>query len=180
MCRLDSTRLHPARGLERWRALEIRGEWLGGRGETRTVEQHKLSMTYPIGASVTTAAAALPRCVVVGGSQEWGGAVRCGAMCDVRCDAMRCHCNGPRFANELTRGLGWAGLGWRDWIGLDWIGGEARRLIGVAKLQGEQASNWPKSRQEWRGLRVGLAGWRRRRRRGFGLGGSGRVGWELC
>lgn len=68
MCRLDLTRLQPGRGwIDRQMDGWMEGGWVGelgseggeggliGRGETRTVEQHKLTMTYSIGASVTAA-----------------------------------------------------------------------------------------------------------------------------
>lgn len=44
----------------------------------------------------------------------------------------------------------------------------------MLQTQGEQASNWPKSRQEWRGRGLAAGGG------GLGLGGNGRIGWELC
>lgn len=31
----------------------LRYKWLGGKGRTRTLERHKMTMTYPIGVSVT-------------------------------------------------------------------------------------------------------------------------------
>lgn len=50
--------------------------------------------------------------------------------------------------------------------GLDWIGSESALIDWCCKTQGEQASNWPKSRQEWRGE----GRWRRRRRRKVWIG----------
>lgn len=45
----------------------LRYKWLGGKGRTRTLERHKLTMTYRIGVSVTCMLAA-----VAALSPRWG------------------------------------------------------------------------------------------------------------
>lgn len=80
-----------------------------GGGETRTVEQHRLTMTYSIGASVTAAlldcgaAVSLVYLVLAGGTRACCDVMRhghrlrcgCGSGCDALlhcgCAALRCH-----------------------------------------------------------------------------------------
>lgn len=142
-----------------------------GGGEQGRFEEHKLTMTYPIGASVTGALLDAVRqslsifyLVVAGRARASCDAMRHGhglemrvrvrmrcAARAMRCDEMRCRRDGPIRLNEQA---GWAGL---PTIGLDWT--RSVLIDWCCKLQGEQASNWPKSRQSG-GARVG--GGRRR------------------
>lgn len=88
-------------------------------------------MAYLIGVSVTAAAAMLDavRQVLVSGTRQWCGAVRCEVRCEVRYDAMAALMDPNshmKFQYNTAHGLGWAGLVWAGGTGLDWTGLEVK------------------------------------------------------